>query len=85
MNTWTTFEDGLTLYADFEFVKVSSGEPGGLEAAEGQEGPIFTPIVETSDEGLTDERGVYGTYARQVNTVQWIRGFDFVLLCWGWC
>ena len=38
-----------------------------------------TPVVETSDDWLTDERVVYGMHARQVNTGQWIRGFSFVL------
>ena len=37
-----------------------------------------TPVVETSDDWLTDERVVYGMHARQVNTGQLIRGFAFV-------
>ena len=42
-----------------------------------------TPVVETSDNGFTDERVVYGMHARQVNTGQWRRGFAFVLSL-GW-
>ena len=38
-----------------------------------------TPVVETSDDTLTDERVVYGMHGRQVNTGQWVRGFAFVL------
>ena len=33
-----------------------------------------TPVVEKSDDWLTDERVVYGMHARRVDPGQWIRG-----------
>ena len=39
-----------------------------------------TPVVETSDDWLTDERVAYGMHARQVDSGPWTRGFAFVLL-----
>ena len=44
-----------------------------------------TSVEKRNDERLTDERFMYGIHARQVNTSQWIRGFDFVPSLWGWC
>ena len=75
MSSWTTHESDLTLYADFEVVGVSPGEPGSPGSAEGQE---YHSRCRTSDDWSTDERVVYGMGARQVNTGQWIRGFAFI-------
>ena len=78
VNSSIGIENGLTLYADFEFAGVSPGKAGGPGSAGWPRMPN-TPLVGTSNEGLTGESVVDGTYARRVNTGQLVRCFNFVL------
>ena len=41
VSSWITIENGLTLYADIEFVGVPPGEPDSPGSAEGQECPML--------------------------------------------